>query len=108
MEYANIDVEDVENARIDEHFEFAYNYIDRVITGAVSDVSKADEISETKDELNKNEIKSSEFNTNTLKLDLSDGTLTEWHEDEKKRTIASCDMGIAKMHSNNKNKLLVH
>jgi hypothetical protein len=77
MEYANIDVEDVENARIGEHFEFAYNYIDRVITGALSEVSKADEISGTKDELNKNEIKSSKYNTNTLKLDLSDGTLTE-------------------------------
>jgi protein-tyrosine phosphatase len=108
MEYANIDVEDVENARIGEHFEFAYNYIDRVITGALSEVSKADEISGTKDELNKNEIKSSKYNTNTLKLDLSDGTLTEWNEDEHKRTVASCDMGIAKMHSNNKNKLLVH
>lgn len=108
IQYANIDIEDTECSLIDEHFEYAYNFIDQVLSGSISDSPNFEDVLVNQDEKSKNKVKCSEFNTNTLKLDLSDGTLAEWHEDSKKKTIACCDFGIAKMHKNIKNRLLVH
>mmetsp|Transcript_25090 Transcript_25090/g.27837 ORF Transcript_25090/g.27837 Transcript_25090/m.27837 type:complete len:192 (-) Transcript_25090:27-602(-) len=103
FKYGNIVVDDVEDAPIDDFFSYAYDYINLLLE---DEDDKAQELDSTQLE---DEDYNSEFDTQTLKLDLSTNTIGLWEEDEDKNTIFGCDAQISELHRNNPNtKLLIH
>ncbi|CAI2369367.1 unnamed protein product [Moneuplotes crassus] len=103
LKYSNIEIDDVEDAPIEDYFEKAYNIINKVLTGE-------DEKSEDSDKCcYKEEHYSDEFDTQTLKLDLTSKTIDLWENCEIKRTISSIDLSIEDAHKKNPNsRILVH
>ncbi|CAI2369738.1 unnamed protein product [Moneuplotes crassus] len=103
LEYFNIDINDVEEAPIEEFFEFAYNIINQVLLTNNEKIEEIDEFPDISDHY------SDEFDTHTLRLDTSSKMIDLWENSPLKSTISSVDLSIETARQQNSgSKILVH
>lgn len=103
LKYSNIEIDDVEDAPIEDYFEKAYNIINRCLTG------EDEKTEEPEGCCTMEEHYLDEFDTQTLKLDLTNKTIDLWENCEVKRTISSIDLAIDTAHNKNPgSRVLVH
>ena len=118
VEYEKLDIEDLEDFPINSTFEHVYEYMNKILFGD-ENTKKIEELdvehnSKKKKRTHLHSIDSEivylgELDTQTLKLDLASGTITEWCEDEVKKKAMEWDISVAEMRkSQPHNKLMVH
>jgi rhodanese-related sulfurtransferase len=109
INYGNIDVVDVETARIDEHFEYAFNFIEQALNPETQEGPDQDMEGDLPTP-SQGRGYMGEFDTQTLKLDLANLEISEWTKDEQKCSEVQCDYAIAQIHARSakRTKILVH
>ena len=111
IQYENIFIGDFEDSPIQLHFSKAYDFIDRVLFGEDQFTHSSSDFEEVKIKSDNSRLRfvHDESDIQTLKLDISEGTIGEWsHCDIKKAAFHIDDVVSTLRSSQPKTKVLVH